>query len=428
MDTIQKIAAAAKMAKSAYDTVRAFTNNSPTRASLRTVRAYAQTVRRAAPSGTTMLEAKASKKRGGSTMVRGGGKIAVSSAPAPVTFGYTVASRAGLSDFDNIRMQYVAGYIYIGNGTLGAAAGVYFQPAGNTGFVAAASTGIAPVAIAPADTTFGVAYVTDIFKHFQRWVCHSVRLHFVPISTASSTSTGVDVVVGPIRGCAVDVILSSTTTAPNSVSSLIGATGARQFPVWQSHTVDLTPYIAGGSGSRQNEFNMGMQNIVSAETVGDLSQAIPCAFYIAGDAPASTYNGLQLMRVWVEMTVTLKDFIGGMNIVYPGANVGKLAMWKGRQDSRTLPSDRENLLAPVELKDFKSKTCSSVGKGEDAGRRVDGSKISDSDQLPLTRPLLIRQTGNTSIDEHYVEVPQTTPSNTPRLASALTSGGRPATR
>jgi hypothetical protein len=350
-------------------------------------------------------------------MIHGGGKISVSSAPAPVTYGYTVASRAGLSDFDNIRMQYVAGYIYVGNGTLGASNGVYFQPAGNTAFICAAASGIAPVPVAPADVVFGVNYVTDIFKHFQRWVCHKVRIHFVPISTASSTSTGVDVVFGPIRGSAVDVIVKSDTTAPNSVSSLIGASGAHQFPVWQSKSFDCSGFIAGGSGSRQNEFNMGMQAQVQGETVGDISQAIPFSFYIAGDAPATTYNGQQLMRVWIEMIVTLKDFVGGMNIVFPGAHVGQIAISRGRRELRNPSTDRD-LLTLVEMKDLKCKTSTSSGKGEEAGRRIDGSKTSDADLLPLTRPQLIRQNNTDYVDDNYVSVSQT-PSNTPRIASAL---------
>jgi len=79
--------------------------------------------------------------------------------------------------------------------------------------------------------------------------------------------------------------------------------------------MNMTPYIAGGSGSRQNEFNInspGLGEVVATSgTTAYLSALLPCAFVVSGHNSTSGLRGTQTHGVILSMNVDLLDFIGG---------------------------------------------------------------------------------------------------------------------
>lgn len=239
----------------------------------------------------------------------------MTSYPAPVSRGLSIRNPAGngMADLLRHRFSYQAGFIYVGNGTLGANDSIYFSPSAQT-------TTITPfVPIAPADATLGQAYIADLWKHYARKVYHGVRLFVVPIAASNSTATGVDIVIAPFRGGSIVPIAKADTTAANATSSVIGMSGSRQFSAWLGCDMDLTAYIAGGSGAKQNEFNIANDTAQTSgsETIADQSWTTPCAFAVAGDATTTTYRGVFVARVYVEVIVSLLDFIGGFAATNP---------------------------------------------------------------------------------------------------------------
>lgn len=233
---------------------------------------------------------------------------------APVNFGNRIRFSAGmgLSDMRDMRFQYLAGYIYVGNGTLGKSGDVYYQTPDGT------STITSYVPIMPADATIGASYVTDVWKHFARKKFKRVGVHIVPQSVGCATSTTVDVIVAPRRGAALSPVVKTDTTGQNTATATIGNAGAVQFSVWNGCSLDLTPFIAGGSGPAQNEFNVPSSGSLAGTDDADMSLVAPCGIAISGAAPASTYDAKQLATIYVEVVVDLLDFSGGLTPANPG--------------------------------------------------------------------------------------------------------------
>lgn len=227
----------------------------------------------------------------------------------PATLGGAIATRSrklpGVSDINDLTLSYQAGYVYVGNGTLGANLSVYYQENTATNNF----TYLAP--IAPGDAEVGQSYCADILKHFARKRVKSILLDFVP--TASSTSNSMQVIAAPYRGGNFAPTVSTTTGASPSTAGVQGMKDHIDLSAWQSATINLTPYIAGGSGPRQNEFNMSASTAeASAPSAASNSLDVPCGFIVTGTATTSGLAGTYTHRVVVTMVLDLLDFIAGI--------------------------------------------------------------------------------------------------------------------
>jgi hypothetical protein len=239
----------------------------------------------------------------------------------------------GLADM-SIPISYVAGYVTVGNGTGGGSDGaVCFSPSTNNftaGNSVAATTrfSLFYTPVCPADissltsgTGYGVPYLYDVFRHFARVRYDSMLLEVIPRGLGSNTTTGVTVAVAPYRG-GVDAGANTPfgvngpysygvggTGASAGTVNILGHKGAVQFPLWESMRMDLTPYIAGGSGARQNEFPM---NVTGNTTIATVMPAIlvPVSFCLGGTCPLSSpLAGGLVATVIIRANVSLLDFM-----------------------------------------------------------------------------------------------------------------------
>jgi len=246
-----------------------------------------------------------------------GRAVNVRTVRAPVNAGRLVRfAHSGVSNLANVRFQYMAGWVTVGDGSsLGVSDKVYFQPV--TG---APELSLFFNPVAPSDPVFGVSYAYDFMKHFMRVQFNSIHLSIVPFGAGSNTSSALDIVVAPVRGGGYDYqTATGFVTAPNITSdSTIGMQGAKSFPAWKGCEFDLTPYIAGGSGARQNEFANSIttgKTAVTEDDPADLTLAVPCAFAVTGDVGAEVSG--KFARAFMNISVDLLDFNGGNTLAAP---------------------------------------------------------------------------------------------------------------
>jgi hypothetical protein len=225
------------------------------------------------------------------------------------------APRAGMRDLKSHSVCWIAGYTYVGDGTNGATDSVYFRCQGSNLAIPGTSGGGA-VPCLGSDTNIGQTYVSDIEKHFARKVVHSVKVHLVSASPATSNS--MMVYIAPVRGCAASgdtVGFWGATTAAPTVPNTLGMEGSKQFASYQGGCVDLTRYIAGGSGAKQNEFNINRDGDTAATAWGsgniDLVGLAPCAFVVTGVNGTSGLRGTNVHYVLIETVGDYLDFIAG---------------------------------------------------------------------------------------------------------------------
>jgi len=216
----------------------------------------------------------------------------------------------GLQDIRDLVVSYSPGSIYVGNGTLGATDGVYMIRASD-----GADTVIGAIPILPADANIGAAYMTDVIKHFGRIVFKEVRLRLLPIFP--STATNMTVNVAPLRGVSNSAlsVFKTDTTAATTALTVISIAGNEVAASYEEALLDLTPYIAGGDGSKQNEFNV---SVVTNSTAAFGSSGfvgtnlIPCAFVVGGNNATTTLRGTTTHYVVIDLRLDLVDFVGNL--------------------------------------------------------------------------------------------------------------------
>jgi len=220
-----------------------------------------------------------------------------------------IRTRVGVRDMRNIRIGYLAGYVYVGNGTLGAQDSVYMIDATKT------DTNVSITPVAPADSFYGQSYVSDFFKHFVR-----VRFNKISLEVASlnpSTTNSMVVNVAPYRAGAIVPVKKTDTTAALVQASVMGMQGHDQIASWQTGCWDLTNYIAGGSGARQNEFSISAQvaDLSNGSTTSNIL-VTPCGFAISGSNSTSGLRGTATHALLIECDIDLLDFDGGITPTY----------------------------------------------------------------------------------------------------------------
>lgn len=259
----------------------------------------------------------------------------------PVVNAFSVRSLGiGLPDMP-LDVSYVAGYIGVGDGTGGGLQdNVAFVPSQNafTGGAPSSATVFCAryVPVLPADCSslgsfvsqagFGTLYINDVMKHYSRVRYDRITLDVLPRGAGASTNGGITVAFAPFRGT-MDGGSAVTASSPNSpylclqggtgssgtTVNLLGSKGSMQFPLFEPQRFDLTPYIAGGSGSRQNEFaiNTGSGNIAAA-TVYYNSAFTPCSFAFGGTNTNAANRGFILATVIIRVRMQLLDYFSSM--------------------------------------------------------------------------------------------------------------------
>jgi len=239
----------------------------------------------------------------------------------------TRLTRTGISDIRRLRIAAVIGFTYVGNGTNGTANSVYFLTASQTWLIqglTANSSGQVPVALA--DTDVGQAYVKDVEKHFVRKVIRRMWLHVD--SLQPSTSNNMMAIIGFSRGPggmarSIPKALATASVTANTVANLASMRGSFPIDSWEHKSIEITEFIASGSGSSQNEFE-----IIPAPNLGGTSQAIyvtdgtqptvdgegliPACIAVAGNSTTAGLQGTIVHQITIEQEIDLIDYVGGM--------------------------------------------------------------------------------------------------------------------
>jgi len=223
-----------------------------------------------------------------------------------------LSTRSGLPDFSTVQIEYLAGFVYVGNGTLGATDSVYFMDATST------FTLPGHIPILSADSIVGQTYVADIEKHFARKVYKTIELHLISLQPA--TSNNMMVVIAPIRGQGSSDITTAITNTGASLTlgNVVGMSDVKSAASYESIQLNMSPYIAGGSGSRQNEFDI-QNNNANANFISNngLTGIVPCCFALSGQNLTAALRGSKTHMVVIRQVVDWVDFIGGVSLNAP---------------------------------------------------------------------------------------------------------------
>jgi len=223
-------------------------------------------------------------------------------APAAVSVGWN--RKMGLPDM-KMKLSWQMGTVFVGNGTLGASGSVYFRNLAGSIYV----SGV-PVALNDSATYLVPSYLQDVVKHFARLAVQKLRIRAVPI--VSSTANSATLFIAPIRGGQFFATAPvSDTTASLTVGQMMTMKGVVGGAVYEEFGLDLTPYLAGGSGAKQNEVAVANEEFTSATTVGADAQVL-CGITIGGNVVTTSLNGYNTHYLLVDAELSLLDFIGGV--------------------------------------------------------------------------------------------------------------------
>lgn len=240
-------------------------------------------------------------------------RTVTSTAPAAVSMG---PRRVGMSDLRDHAISWLAGYVYVGNGTLGATDSIYAVDPTKTETIVPAPglTGQTNggVPIVEGDTLLGATYAADVVKHYARKVIKKVWLDVLPLQT--STTNSMIAAVAPMRGPGSIGQPGTGTAAGNSYNNVLSMAGFKQCASWEGMRVDMTPYIAGGSGAKQNEYDVSAGDGSSTAAGGYTYYTrgvVPCTFSVSGSNSTTSLRGTVTHSLIVTEVVDLLDSIGG---------------------------------------------------------------------------------------------------------------------
>jgi len=235
--------------------------------------------------------------------------------------------KVGLSDLQAHHVCWQAGTVFIGKtSTLGTDGAVYMRTRTDTIIVPNAAglgsglnqnVGACPVGMG--DAVVGSSYGAQLEQLYARRRVRKVLVHFWPVT--SSTSNDMTLFVAPGRGpYSIGISSAGSPATANPVTDIVSMDGVRTFRVWESCTLDLTPYIAGGSGAAQNEFDNQVgadgQNSALSQGPSDWVGRVPCSFLVAGqnnNMPTNTSTHLIFVEAWFDFL----DFVGASMVGFP---------------------------------------------------------------------------------------------------------------
>lgn len=216
-----------------------------------------------------------------------------------------------MGDIRAHRMRWLAGYLYVGNGTLGVQDDIYFVP--NTTSNTTVYVGALP--FDGADAVFGASYVADVLKHYSKKIIRSGTLRIRPYGFGCSSTSGANIAVAPIRS---DTIGYSTSTdaktSGTAFSAVVGMKGAMQAPSWAGIEIPMTPFIASAAGTKE------FLNFRDSATPTDLQgMAVPASWAVGGTNTSAGNRGNVVASVEGEWVCDLVDFVGGFTASVPGS-------------------------------------------------------------------------------------------------------------
>ncbi len=250
------------------------------------------------------------KQKGVSASGGFAGQVALPAARATVTLNRT----GGMSDLKAHTVRYLVGYLYVGNGTLGANDQVYFAlgSSGNS----TVYKGIIP--IAPADASFGQSYIADVVKHYALKRVRRVILSVKPYGVGTQSTAGISFSIAPYKSGSIVIAPVTDTTSANLENVVQGMRDCRSMPSWEGCDMDLTSYISNASGG--NVFTVNTNTTIASRSVTDNVNAIPCGFAVAGtNAGATSNRGLAFATVSATVVLDTIDFIGGFAQTFPAS-------------------------------------------------------------------------------------------------------------
>jgi hypothetical protein len=264
---------------------------------------------------------------------------------------------SGMSDIPDFTIAYNAADIVLGGGTGTTAPGTlgtaYWLPRANSNFLL--TSGLLPVA--PSDNSIGRSYVTDLMKHYTRRVITRVRV-IGTSEQSNTTSVGLFAIAASRGGSdAIDCTSSvAASLATNSDTDIMTMKNPKPFRVYDNFIYDATWAIAGGTGPKQNEFNVN-RTTAGSTVVGNLvdgSGLIPCCIWMGGSSSSLQATGQNVVthRVIIEVTLHLLDYRGSVTTPNPQleqlnpmpTNVSpiKLGMGPGYTEEYTNPPNSPN--------------------------------------------------------------------------------------
>jgi len=300
------------------------------------------------------------QRRGGSTQPpksQKSTKQRISSASRSIGAAtYRAPRKVGMRDLMAHEISFLAGYVYVGNGTLGATDGVYYENVAKNKIATPYSGGSAThVPILPGDAEVGASYVKDIDKHFARKRIRSLHAELHSLQPATSNSMVVQ--LSPVRGAgsASDTRLTTGTTAGATLAATIAMDGSKSCTSWEGLDLDLTPFIAGGSGAKQNEFNNDAQDALGTPWDGqlDLNQVVPACLVVAGQNNTTALRGTQTHMIVIRIVLDYLDFIAdAVTGSFPSAVLDIAALMKHVACSEG-PAGVDRILRHIETDDPK---------------------------------------------------------------------------
>jgi len=224
--------------------------------------------------------------------------------------------QTGMSDVMGHTISWLAGYVYVGNGTLGATDSVYLvDPSVTYTVTMNGFTGGYGLPVYESDSIFGASYALDVVKHYARIRRRRVTAHVRSLQPA--TDNNMEVIVAPTRGPSYVGSSTTGTSAAQSYTNVISTRGVKGAPCWGDVDLDLTSFIAGGSGSRQDEFdtNLGadIQTCISGASY-ELRGVLPCCLTASGKSSGTALRGTTTHAVFIEEVVDLLDWLGGTGV------------------------------------------------------------------------------------------------------------------
>lgn len=288
--------------------------------------------KKAKKQGSSVPAPKGGKKKGKGGGGNGVGQAVISVSSVGAAFSAS-PSRVGMSDVTRHTISWLTGYVYVGNGTLGATDSVYFSTPGGKLVVANATKGLG-VPLLPMDADVGASYAQDVMKHYGRYRVVDAWLDVS--SVAPATSNSMVAIVAPARGNSLGVGQTVTdTTAAHTGVNVLGMAAAVQVPSWGSCRISLRSFIAGGSGPQQNEFNVnsgdGSTGIAGQDGYAG-TMVVPASFVVTGSNQSAGLRGTNQHYVIATMVVDLLDFVGGMSATDPALR--RRSLLPSRTDAR----------------------------------------------------------------------------------------------
>jgi len=227
---------------------------------------------------------------------------------------------------------WVAGTSFVGNGTNGVANSVYMKPASGVSLVGPSAGGSSSRCwwpAAPTDASVGRSYMTDIMKHYSRLVIHKARVCLVSLHPSTANDCTVQLAVARGPGMAqqgyVTTLATATTVAATTAEIVPLPSNSRMSAAsYESMDLDVTGFIAGGSGPKQNEFEINADSAQTAwwpafgtATALDGEGLVPFSLIVAGTNSTAALQNLDVHDVVIEYEMELLDFIGSMTLLAP---------------------------------------------------------------------------------------------------------------